>query len=636
MRHATTISMLTALALLAGLPALAADESPPPYVAEAPGAEAHPRADGLVLREATRLEVLPDGRVKRHEERAVKILTDYLNRRGEFDPTLTWNDARQKLEVLEARTYMADGTIVEPEANSFVPNTPRVLAWAPDYAHIRQQTIVQVGVEIGSTSVLAYEVEQREPAGHPLWGSMDLFSYMPVLEREVVVELPQDQRLRHAAVGCRLQPEVDRGSGVTRYVFRHSQPAPLNLREARHPDPAGCRLVISTADGWGDVREFLRGRIEPALTADETLAAKAEELTEGALFEEETIGKLHAFVRDGIRTLGLPLETFAYEVRPASRVLETSAGHPLEKAVLLAALIRAAGLEADVALVDSYRCRPVPGVPAPQSFDEPWVVTGRGDERRWLDPLRSPSAARRVDLDGSTVLELGTGVPSDAPPAVLPGTGEHLALLAASLELAPGEGGVLSLSGHLDVDLRGRYHPAAGFSADANPAAGTASALASSLAGSRAEQVTVGRLSDTRLAARIVLAGGTLEQQAPGLYRLELPRVPGGLEGAPLELHREERTLALRLPGPVREAMRVVLTLPEGAEVVHAPSPVTVEGESGSLRRTVSLEGRELSLARELDVDRVCVPPEAYGGLRELMTAAEAPGTGAVLIRWSP
>jgi hypothetical protein len=278
----------------------------------------------------------------------------------------------------------------------------------------------------------------------------------------------------------------------------------------------------------------------------------------------------------------------------------------------------------------------VPGVPAPQSFDEPWVVTGRGDERRWLDPLRSPSAARRVDLDGSTVLELGTGVPSDAPPAVLPGTGEHLALLAASLELAPGEGGVLSLSGHLDVDLRGRYHPAAGFSADANPAAGTASALASSLAGSRAEQVTVGRLSDTRLAARIVLAGGTLEQQAPGLYRLELPRVPGGLEGAPLELHREERTLALRLPGPVREAMRVVLTLPEGAEVVHAPSPVTVEGESGSLRRTVSLEGRELSLARELDVDRVCVPPEAYGGLRELMTAAEAPGTGAVLIRWSP
>jgi hypothetical protein len=635
MRAKTMLPLLTAL-LLAGAPLLAEETAPPQYVAEAPGPEAHPDADGLVVRQRTHVTVLPDGRVQRREDRAVKIFTDYLNRRGEFDPTLTWNDERERLEVLEARTYMADGTAVDPEPNSFVPNTPRVLAWAPDYAHIRQQTIVQVGVEIGSTSVLSYEVEDREPPDHPLWGSWDLFSYMPIREREIVVELPQDRRLRHAAVGCQLQPEVERNGGATRYVFRHAQPTPLPLREAGHPVPAGCRVVVSTASGWDEVRGFLRGRIQPALADAPALTEEAERLTEGALFEEERIDKLHAFVRTGIRTLDLPLETFAFEVRPATRVLETSTGHPLEKAVLLAGLLRGVGLDAEVALVSSYRCRPVPGVPAPHPFDEPWVVVGKGSESRWLDPLRDESQARRAHLDGRSVLRLGSNVQDAAPPETLATGTLHHARLSAKLALAPEEPEGLALSGHVDLDLRGRYHPAAGFSAESDPAAATAATVARSLAGSDVAEVVVGRLSDGRLAARVELAGGSLEKAGPDLYRLDLPAVPGGLTGEPLQLHREQRTFPLRLAGPVQETVRCVVELPEEVEVAHLPEPVAVESGIGSLQRTVVRDGPELRIDWKLTVGQTCVEPTAYAELRELVAAAEALGARTVLLRWSP
>jgi hypothetical protein len=641
MRYATTLCLLTLLALVSPVaaigadPVAGADPSPPPYVQTAPGPEQYPAADGLVLRHVSQWLRLESGRVRHEETRAVKIFTDHLNRRGEFDPNITWDDHRQRLNGVTAFTYTADGERVDPEANSFVANTPRPLAWAPDYAHVRQQTIVQVGVETGSTSVLSYALEDREPRNQPLWGAADMFSYMPVLDRRVVVQLPMDERLRHAAVGCRLEPEVERGDGVTRYVFRHVQDGPLNLREPAHPRPAGCQLVFSTASGWGDVRSFLRTRLRPALAESPAISAKADELLGGATLDEARLARLHGFVRDGIRTLDLPLETFGFGIRPAARVLETSAGHPLEKAVLLAALARAAGFPADVALVSRYRCRPAPGVPAPHAFDAPWVVVGGPGGELWIDPLHRPSAKRRAELAGRRALRIGESTPADAPPETVPATGEDAATLGAELTVAAGEDEGLSVSGLVELDLRGRYHPSPIAAGDGDPAAPVARALASGLGGAEPADVSLGWLSSTRLAARVHLAEGTLTRVAPDLFRLELPRVPGSIEDEELGLHRQQRTLPLAVHGPLSESVHVHIELPAGAEVLHAPAGARVEQGAASWTRTVELEDGALSVTSQLDLEPACVDPEAYPGLREVLAASGGPDARAVLIRWS-
>ena len=184
----TLFAALMAAAIAATPTAAPAAGTIPDWVREAPGREAFPEEDGLLVRRHLRFALDATGRVTRREETAVKMLQDWVSRHGLLDPRIDWNDARAEMRVVEARTYMADGTVVEARENSLVPNTAPPLEWAVSYSHMRQMVVAHVGAEHGSTSVLAYEVADRGPSGVPLWGVVDLARELPVLDDRIEIE----------------------------------------------------------------------------------------------------------------------------------------------------------------------------------------------------------------------------------------------------------------------------------------------------------------------------------------------------------------------------------------------------------------------------------------------------------------
>lgn len=591
--------------------------------------------DGLVVREITTIRMLEDGRIERSETRAIKPYTEIVNSRGAFDPTLTWNDAEQTLEVTEAYTIMADGTRVEPAENSFVPNTDFGLAWAPDFARVRQQTVVQIGIEPGATAVLSYVVTDREPREQPLWGEADFHSWLPIAGREVTFELPDRVRLRYAGVGCTLQPEITRADGVTRYSFRLESIPAVNVAERSHAQPAGCRLVYSTAAGWEEVYGTLVDSLTASTTTTPDLADKARELAGGALLVEDRVATLHGFVLEGLRTLRLPAEVSDVPPRPAARVLETSAGTPVEKAALLAAMLRAVDVEADIAFACTYACHPAPGVPAPVAFDRPWVVIrGGGEHELWIDPTRALDAASVRDVEGHAVMRPLAAGHDAFPPAVVDSPAAHGSRLSGTLTLAPAEDGEgVTLSGTVDAELRGRYQRHPVLSLEKDRAGQLGSQVAAALGGATVDSSVLGTHSRDRLAARVTLSHGHLERVAPGLYRLELPRAPGGVTSGTLGLHRQQRTLPLSLGGPVDESVRMTLTLGEKLELTARPKPVEIRNGVGTLTRTVTLDDRVLTVETTLTIGTSCVAPEDYANLRSLLSALEAQGASQLLVR---
>ena len=279
----TNYSLLTLLAgfslcgaLVSAAPARA--EAVPDYIATAPGLDVYTDADGLLVRQLSHLSLDAEGKVTRHRESALKMLTGYVARHDYLDPRIDWDDTRSELTVDRARTWMADGTLVEALANSLVENTPSELQWAVPYRNHRQMVVAHVGVEHGSTSVLAYTIADRAPAGVPFWGYEPLQSFMPIRQQEFVLTVPQGVTLHSAVTLGGPQLVVEEADGLVQHRLQRQEVPAANLAQNDHGRLGVQHLAWSTAADWAEVRTWLEARVDAALATDPDIQARAEEI----------------------------------------------------------------------------------------------------------------------------------------------------------------------------------------------------------------------------------------------------------------------------------------------------------------------------------------------------------------------
>jgi hypothetical protein len=160
------------------------------------------------------------------------------------------------------------------------------------------------------------------------------------------------------------------------------------------------------------------------------------------------------------------------------------------------------------------------------------------------------------------------------------------------------------------------------------PAAG---GLAPALGGAKVKELIVAEQSPGLLSFRAKLEEGRLTAGPDGRVRIALPRVPGAVTGDGLQLFRQRRSRALRVPAPAREIV-VSFTVPAGWEVEHLPQDAGVAAKAGTLRRTVVRDGRKVTLTTALELRERTVAPGDYAELRALFAALEAlPGRTIVL-----
>lgn len=607
-------------------------------VKRAPGAHEFPQDDGLLLRQVIEITLDREGLVTRREETYLKMLTDQVNRAGWFDPRLDWNDARATLTVDQAYSIMTDGRVVQAQANSLVPNTDHAFEHAVPFAFMRQMTVAQVGVEHGGTTALAFTVRDRTPSGLPLWGALDLAAPFPILDQRLSISFPEGTAFSWAALFAELSPRVTTKDGMTTYAFDRRNVPPLVPQELAGSGYGTPRLVYSSARGWPAVRQFLERDFPPApLSA--AVTEKAREIAAGSLSAEEQVARLHSFVVDGIRTVAWPVAAFDYAVRSPEKVLEGSVGHPLEKAVLLAALLQAAGIEQSQGPVKILLAAPggkiAPEVPSPVQFPEVWVSVGAGARAVFLDPAAPLAQRQRAHLTGRPLLFLDRAATGPLVWTALEGDLPHRAALRLSLRLEP-SAGELAASGTADLDLGGVYHPSPGFDRTQDRLAPVARAVAAGVGNARVKELFPARLDPAGLAFRAVLEGGKLAVPDSGLVRVALPRPPGALSGENLQLWRARRNLPLIVAAPAREVTELALDLPSGYEVFAAPAATALKNAAGELQRSVKREERRLVVKTELTLAREVIEPGDYQALRELFAALEDPAAAGLWLRRKP
>ena len=97
---------------------------------------------------------------------------------------------------------------------------------------------------------------------------------------------------------------------------------------------------------WASLATWYRGLAAQAVIVDDTIRAKARELTAQATTDEARIQALYDYVATNFRYVSLSLGAGRYQPRAAGDVLRAEYGDCKDKHTLLASLLEAIGIEA--------------------------------------------------------------------------------------------------------------------------------------------------------------------------------------------------------------------------------------------------------------------------------------------------
>jgi len=114
-------------------------------------------------------------------------------------------------------------------------------------------------------------------------------------------------------------------------------------------------IMLTTVDSWEYISKWYYGLVKDHLKTDQAIKDKVAELTNGAKNDEEKMSKLFYWVAQKVRYLGVDKEKNRPGLEPhdVTYTFETRGGVCRDKAALLVAMLREAGIPSDVILISA-------------------------------------------------------------------------------------------------------------------------------------------------------------------------------------------------------------------------------------------------------------------------------------------
>ncbi len=171
------------------------------------------------------------------------------------------------------------------------------------------------------------------------------------------------------------------------------------------PDWFDGRPTVSISEyaSWAEVAQWASGLYEKTPPPSAALTAKIAEIRGAHATDTARAEAVVRFVQDEIRYLGIDLGEHSHRPHSATAVFEQRFGDCKDKVMLLVTMLRALGIEATPALVDTNLGAHIDSeLPSPQAFDHV-IAKLRVDGREiWVDPTRTlergPLASTEVPL----------------------------------------------------------------------------------------------------------------------------------------------------------------------------------------------------------------------------------------------
>jgi hypothetical protein len=620
----------------------------------------HERTEAVELYSEASITVLPNGKIKRLERKAYKILRPDGAKLGQL--TFVFAEGHSRVTDVHAWCIPVNGKdYAVKERDSLVAGMTGV----PNGILASDVRVLALQVPAASPgNIIGYEVEMEETPDAPA----DLWIFqgtLPVRETHYSLQLPSGWSYKATWLNHAEESPLITGANQWRWTLENL----AAVRVERHMPPlvgvAGSMYITLLAppghrrsmETWSDIgawyADLARGRHDPS----PQLKQRVAELTAATPTLLAKIQALAAFVQDDIRYVAIELGIGGYQPHAAADVLSHEYGDCKDKATLLGAMLEQIGIKSYPVIINAAR-----GVvtertpPSPYEFnhailavalpadleEDPDIVATNTQAKLgkllFFDPTNpvTPFGSLSGSLQGNYGL------------LVTPDGGELVQLPA----MPPSANGV-TRTATLTLDESGMLRGEVREVRQGDRAAEQRFAVRTSKADTDRirpiERLLSGSLSSYQITKASIVNLPTSARAFEWRYSLEAshygkvsgdvllirPRVVGSESRADLET-REPREHPFEFEAAERDSDVFEIALPPGYQLDSLPQPVDVDEGFATYHSKTELIGRTLRYTRSYEIDKLSVPVDRAQDLRALYRIIEADERNEAVLKRAP
>jgi cellulose synthase operon protein C len=311
----------------------------------------------------------------------------------------------QQLNVLRVQVHRVDGRIVEAEDDGEAPVADASVAMYYDLrAHQYRFPDLQPGDVIEMEYTIS-PVEDQNPYGHYFAQIVGFSGPLPCEVQRYVLRTPVSISL-HSAEHLLAAAQVRHVGKENVYVWERRN-APALVRELRSPSLSeqGAYVHVSNFASWDDLGSWYANLVRPQFKLDEQLEALAAQMVARHPNKLERISAIYDLVLRNTRYVALEFGVYGFKPYPVTQTYARKFGDCKDKASLMVALLRAAGIDADLALVRTQPLGEILPTPASASIFDHAIVYVPGFDL-WLDGTAEFSQLRELPVEDEGALAL--------------------------------------------------------------------------------------------------------------------------------------------------------------------------------------------------------------------------------------
>lgn len=652
----SAVRLTTVLIMLAALSLSVMASDPPGWLRQAASVKV-PEYDkdvtAVVLRKEEEVSVNSDGRLTSIQRYAIKILNEEGRRRA---------IARARYLTSASKVNDFDGWVIFPDGTDKdygKKETLDIIADPDDVYNEGRVKVIDAVRDVDVGCVFGFEAETESPSlfYQDIWHFQ---TSLPTLYSRYILNLPDDWKASSITFN---HAEVKPAVNGTRYVWELRDLQPIKL-EPLSPSVTNIvpfmavnfgpddpeRSHNRTFSKWSDVSVWASALYDPQAVVDDSVAAKARELTAGAETELDKIKAIGAFVQN-LQYISIDIGVAygaGYKPRPSNVVLARGYGDCKDKANLMRALLKAVGIDAyPIAIYLGDRTFVKAKWVSPRQFNHCIIAIVVGKDTSAPTIVETESLGRLLIFDATDDLTPVGDLPSDLQGSYglvvagpkgdlveMPTTAPEMNSMDRQVELSLRSDG--AISGTITESSKGQS--------------------------SRDERMRFRRLSKAdyrKMIERWLASGATaaklieldpedkqaeasfdlkVEFEAPGYGQLMQnrllifkPAVVSRLRNS--YLTEKDRVHPVEMDSNAFSE-KAVFELPKGFDVDELPDPVKLDTAFGSYSTSYEVKDSTLIFTRKMITKRIVVPSEEYQEVfdfyKKIIDAEQSP---VVLIR---
>lgn len=534
---------------------------------------------------------------------------DYASRSVQYSPV------SQQLRILHARIHKRNGRVLEAVQGGEAGVADTNIAM---YYDVRSREIRYPGLEKGDVVELDYRITPtatNNPYGD-YFGSLVVFrSNLPQALKRYVLITPSSRKINivEARMTAPAQVTKDVSNTIYRWESRNAAALP---NEPRGPAVTEIAPYVhaSTFGSWDEIGQWYADLVRPQFALDAALKEVSARLTTKKMSEVEKITAIHQFVLRNTHYVAMEFGIYSYKPYPVAQTFARRFGDCKDKASLMIALLREAGIEANIALVRTRRLGDIDERSTSIAlFDHAIVYVPKWD--LWLDGTAEYAGSRELPLVDQGAMALVVGVDGSSSVRRIPYTQAEDNYTKRSVRAQLKPDGAIEFTG--TAQTRGEEAPGLRreYEIPERRRDFFRNSLAEVFPSVHVDEVQVDGTTDLEHDVRVdfrgtldTFNGRTVIGLAPSwMKRFYVQTL------APLA----SRTEDLVLPAPWITEEELRFQLPAGASIASIPNDTALATPFGSAKIRYEKKGRELVVSTSVQFSKLRIMPAEYAAFRE-------------------